>query len=185
MQTNTPISICSDALVLLGGQPISSFIDGDTGSLISSQFYETTYASLLTETLWHFATKTASLARHEEAPENGWKYKFQLPEDCLYVVKADTRNYEIYERDLFAQQPTMKVDYIYPVREENLPPPFVKALSFALAAQFAIPLTGNASRAEYYAQLAEMQLSKARRADASQRPASQMGEERYLAVRHV
>lgn len=185
MQVNSAISISSDALVLLGDQPISSFTDGSTGSLIASQFYETTYNSLLTETLWHFATKTQDLARHVEEPENTWKYKFQLPEDCLYMISADTSVYEVYERDVYTNVPTLRIEYIYPVKEENLPPPFVKALSFMLAAQFAIPLTGNASRAEYYAQLADRQILKARRADASQRPASSIGNGRYITVRNV
>lgn len=185
MQTNSAISISSDALVLLGGEPIASFNEDSTGSLIASQFYETTYNSLLTETLWHFATRTADLARHEERPDNAWQYKFALPDDYLYVVQADTEYYEIYERDLYAQSNKVKIEYIYPVLEENLPPPFVKALAYLLASQFAIPLTGNATRAEYYAQLAEMQIMRARRADSSQRPASQMGNDRLISVRRV
>ncbi len=182
---NSSISISSDALVLLGHQPISSFVDADAGSLLAAQLYTTTYHAMLTETLWHFATRTAKLAKHSQVPEfSAFKNRFQLPVDCLYLVKTNTEYYEVYERDVYTNTEELEIEYIYPVEEVNLPPSFVKALEFSLAALFAIPLTGNATRADYYAKLAQNQLAKARRADASSRPASQMGRDRYMEVRY-
>ena len=181
----TPVSISSDALILLGGEPIASFTEDSTGAQIAAQLYEITYHSMLTETLWHFATKTYDLARLVTAPDNTWKYKYQLPSDCLYVVKADTKNYEIYERELYANSTTVQIEYIYPVSEENLPPYFIKALGYNLASLFAIPLTGNATRADYYREMFENQMMRARRADSSQRPASRQGNDTLLRVRYT
>ena len=181
----TPINICSNALVLLGGQAIASFTDGDTGSQISSQLYETTYHAMLTETLWHFATRTELLAKQVEKPKNNYTNKFQLPSDLLYIVNADTKHYEVYERELYANAESVQIEMIYPVKEINLPVYFVKALEYNLASLFAIPLTGNASRAEYYRQLYEMEFKRAKRADASQRPGYPMGENRYVIARRI
>ncbi len=181
---NSAISICSDAIVLLGGQPIASFTDGDTGSLLAAQLYETTYHAMLTETLWHFATRTEKLAQLAEEPDNNYKYKYQLPVDCLYVVNADTEQYEIYETQLYANSPTLQIEMIYPVDEINLPSYFVKALEYNLASLFAIPLTGNVSRGEFYRNLYELELKRAKRADASSRPGYTMGDDRYLKVRY-
>jgi len=179
------LELSSNALVLLGGQPISSFTDGDTGSLLAVHLFETTFQAMLTETLWHFATRTASLPRLVHKPDNNFSSKFQLPTDCLYVVKADTGVYEIYERELYANVSEVKIEYIYPVSPENLPVYFAKALEYNLASLFAIPLTGNASRAQYYRELYEMELKRAKRADASQKPASQMGNERLISSRYI
>ena len=139
---------------------------------------------MLTETRWHFATRTAVLARHTEEPINGYKYKFQLPVDSLYVVKSSDRFYEIYERDLYANSTEIKIEYVYPVLEENLPMYFIKALEYNLAAQFAIPLTGNTTRAEYYAKLYQITVKKARFADASQRPNDAIEDSPYIQARY-
>nr|BDD47250.1 hypothetical protein 4 [bacterium] len=182
---NSAVSICSNALVLLGGQAISSFTEGGTESQIAEQLYTTTYHAMLTQTIWHFAVRTEQLVRMVDKPDNGYAYKFQLPSDLLYIVKADVGKYEIYERTLYTNAATVQIEMVYPVEEINLPAYFVKALEYNLASLFAIPLTGNASRAQYYRELYEMELKKARRADASQRPGYTLGDNRVLAVRHV
>jgi len=182
---NSAVSICSNALVLLGDQPIASFTDGDTGSLVANQLYTTTYHAMLTETLWHFATRTENLVQLTDKPKNNYKYKYQLPSDLLYIVSADCTRYEVYERELYSDMPKVQIEMIYPVDEMNLPSYFAKALEYNLASLFAIPVTGNATRADYYRSLYELELKRAKRADASQRPGYKMGEDRLLAVRNV
>ncbi len=182
---NSAISLCSNALVLLGTHPISSFNDNDTGSQIASYLYTTTYHAMLTETLWHFATRTEQLARLIEEPTNGYQYKYQLPQDCLYVIRTDTSIYEIFEKQLYANTPTLSINYVYTVDENNLPPYFAKALEYNLASIFAIPITGNASRGDFYRGLYETELKKAKRADSSQRPATQIGRNRLIEARYV
>jgi len=180
-----PITICSNAFVRLGGSKIASFGEGSAEAEIASALYTQTYHALLTETLWHFATRTSSLARLLDTPDNGYSSKFQLPEDLLYLVCADTGKYEIYERELYANADAVNIEMIYAVKEVNLPVYFITALELKLAAVFTVPLTGNSSRAELMEGLAGIELRKARRADASQRPAAQMGEARYLTARVV
>lgn len=183
MAATSPVSLCSNALILLGGQPISSFTDGSTESQIASLLYENTYHAMLTETQWHFATKTAKLARHTERPDNGYNYKFQLPSDHLYVVKCSDRDYEIYERDVYANSEEVTIMYVYPVDEANLPPYFAKALEYNLAAQFAIPLTDSSTKANFYANVYQSAIKKARFADASQRPPSAIEDSPYIQAR--
>ena len=179
----SPITISSNALVLLGEQSISSFNDDTTSSQVASQLYNTTVEAMLTETQWHFATRSALLAKHAVKPDNGWENRFQLPVDCIYVVQASVSNYEIYERDLFANAESVRIMYVYHPDEVNMPAHFVKALEYNLASLFAIPVTGSSSRAEYYRQLYEAELKRARFADASQRPNNQIQDSPYLEVR--
>lgn len=177
------ITICSNALILLGHTPIASFDDGDTGSMLSSNLYEMTYKAMLTDTLWHFATRSELLAKTTEKPTNGYSNKFRLPSDLLYVVKASHMPYEIYGKELYANANSVTIEMIYAIDEVNLPVYFIKALEYNLASLFAIPLTGNTSRADYYRGLYEREIKKARRADASQRPGYQLGSNRYIDVR--
>ena len=179
----TAITLSSNALVLLGGQPIASFTDGESGSDIAALLYETTYHSMLTDTRWHFATRTVRLAQLLEKPENGFGFKFALPTDCLTVVKCSDRNYEIYERELYCHSSDVLIEYVYPVDEINLPAYFVKALEYNLAAQFAIPLTDNATKADFYYNLYQDFVKKARFVDASQRPNSIIEDSPYISAR--
>jgi len=181
--TVSALSLCSNALTLLGANSISSFTEGSAESEVSTLLYETTYYAMLTETQWHFATRTADLARHVELPDNGYKFKFQLPTDCLYVAKSSDRRYEIYERDLYANSEVVQIEYVYPVKEVNLPPYFTKALEYNLAAQFAIPITENATKAEFFAGLYQQAIRKARYADASQRPNIPIQDSPYIYAR--
>ena len=177
------LSLCSNALTLLGANSIASFIEGSAESEVAALLYETTYHAMLTETQWHFATRTASLARHTETPDNNFKYKYQLPIDCLYVAKASSKRYEIYERDLYSDHKEVDIEYVYPVDENNLPAYFAKALEYNLAAQFAIPITENTTKAEFFANMYQVVIRKARYADASQRPNIPIQDSPYIHAR--
>ncbi len=178
------VSISSNALVLLGGTTISSFTDDSTGSQIAALLYETTYHALLTETRWRFASRTDRLARHTLPPENSpWQYQFQLPSDCLYVTKCTDPVYEIYERRLYSNSSSVDAEIVFPVNEVNLPAYFVRALEYKLASLFAIPLTGDINKSDFYYKLAEAELKKARYNDASQRPPTAIEDSPYITAR--
>jgi len=170
---------------MLGAQPISSFTDNDAGSQISAQLYENTYHAMLTETQWHFATRTERLPRSVFDPDNGYMAKFQLPPDLLHVVSCTDPVYEIYENELYCNSPAVMIDMVYAVDEVNLPVYFARALEYNLASLFAVPITGSTSRADYFRQIYELELKRARHADAAQRPGRQMGNDRYIEVRAV
>jgi len=101
---------------------------------------------------------------------NGFNYKFTIPSDCLYVINTDTRSYEIYETEIHANSLELEIDYIYRVAEDRLPAYFAKMLEFFLAAQFAIPLTGDMDKGKYYSSMYLNELKRAKFADSTQRP---------------
>lgn len=181
--TTSAVGIASNALILLGHQSISSFTDGSAGADVAAALYEETYHAILTETRWRFATKKAILARLSEEPLNGYQYKFQLPQDLLYLITPDVRDYEIYGSELHCNNREVSIDYIYKVPEDQLPAYFIKALEYNLAMQFAIPITGTTARAEEYRVMYEAQLKRARYADSSQRPSTPIPHAPYLEVR--
>ena len=182
--TPSAISICSNALLLLGHQPITSFEEGSAGAQIAAALYDSSYEALLTQTRWHFATKQAQLAMLADKPLDRWSYAFQLPADLLLISRITERHYEIYEDMIYTNAKEVNIEYIYRVEEANLPTYFVKALEFYLAAQFAIPITSNTQRAEQYQNMYLMQIRQARNADSAQRPNYPIEDSPFTDVRY-
>ena len=167
----TSISMCSNALLLIGHGTISSFTEGSSGSKVASNLYGTTYENLLTLSRWRFAIAKRDLGRLTATPLNEWTYAFQLPSDYLVAIKVYPQSdYEIYEDKLYSNLTEVALDFVFKPDESRLPPWFVKMMEFALAAQFAIPITDNSAKAEAYRSQYEEQYKKARFIDAQARP---------------
>lgn len=182
--STSAIQMSSNALILLGHPPIASFDEPGAGPQAAGNLYEQSYLNLLTIHRWRFATKKAQLARLSAAPLNGFTYQFQLPSDLLYLIKKDSGfDYEIYGDKLHSNNTSEEIDYLYRVNEDALPPYFAKAFEFFMAAQMAIPVVGNTSRADYYAGLYEMQLKRAKFADSTQRPQDTFSSSPYTQAR--
>jgi len=169
---NTSIDIASKALLLIGESPISSFTEDSTAALIAANLYEASYESLLTLHPWRFASTKAQLSRLTAAPANEWKYAFQLPADFLVAQHIDTNNdnYQIYSDKLYSDNTSIILDYTYKPDESYLPAYFTELLELRLASVFAIPITESATRGEYYATLAEKQMSRAKTVDSQATP---------------
>ena len=182
--STSAIQISSNALILLGHPPIASFEEPGAGAQAASNLYEQSYLNMLTIHRWRFATKKAELARLSGTPLNGFTYKFQLPNDILYLIRKDVGfDYEVYGSELHSNNLTEEIDYIHRVNEDNLPPYFIKAFEFFMASQLAIPVVGNTTRADYYASMYEMQLKRAKFADSTQRPGDTFRDNPYVQVR--
>ncbi len=179
----TKVNIASNAFVMLGGEIISSFVDGDVQSNIAASLYDVTLFAMLTETKWNFATKYFNLVQETLTPKGPWKYKYQLPSDCIYVIKCTAQSYEIQNYDLLTNDKEPQIEYIYQIDEINLPPYFVKALQYNLAAQFAIPLSGSIDKANYFQSLYELELKKAKNSDSSQRISEPIKSAPYIDTR--
>jgi len=178
------ISLASNALLLLGHEPIASFTEGTAGATIAANLYDTAYLSVLTNHRWRFATKQARLARLAETPINDYTYAFQLPSDCIYLIKVDAQNYEVFGDKLYCNSSELLADYTYKVDEDRLPPYFTKMLEFFLAAQFAVSLTGSIEKGEFFSKLYVNELKKAKFADSTQTPQVTFSDSRYITARY-
>lgn len=171
MNVASAIKINSNALIMLGHSPISSFDDAGSGAQVASNLYETTLRAMLEDHRWRFATKKVALARLASTPDNEFTYQFQLPTDLIKFIKIyETGNYEIYGDKVYTNRTTCNIDYVFRIDETFFKPSFTKALEFFLAAQYAIPVTGNSTRMQEYTRLYEAQLRRAKHTDSSERP---------------
>ncbi len=186
-QITSDIKIASNALLLLGGETIASFTEPTAGSTIADNLYQSSLDGMLSAHRWRFATKTLKLSRLVGAGNANYTAKFALPSDLLYLIKTDgnNRNYEIYGKELHTSVTAVEIDYVYKVDETELPAYFIKALEFYLAFQFAVPLTGDMEKGNYYRIAYEAELKRAKFADSTQRPGDALqAAGRYVKARY-
>jgi len=157
---DTKLSICSDALIMLGASPLSSFADGTDEAQVADRLYDDLRDTLIMQYPYSWTLRKKKLARLQAAPINEWQYKYQLPGDMLGNPKAvfnsssvgiaPVRDFEIYSDGLFTNLENVWVDYQYLPEPAQFPPYFVRLLRTALAAEFAEPITDQITKADYF-----------------------------------
>jgi len=187
---DSSIDISSRALILIGAEPITSFTDGTTESLVASNLYEDICRSALSNTRWRFATNQAVLNRLTDAPTGRYDYAYQLPSDTL-IVHAVTVNdgqieYQIYGDMIYADtstQDSVIADYTFRATEENFPSYFTIALQYALASAFASSIARDSSLMNMMTQMADQAMLKARNIDSQQQTTRTIPQTRFSAFR--
>ncbi|MEY4338107.1 MAG: hypothetical protein RL680_1002 [Actinomycetota bacterium] len=148
---DTGISICADALILLGASPISSFNDGTDESNACDRLYPDVRDSTLVMYPWSFATKKIQLARLIDAPNSVWSYAYALPGDRLSnpsaayqssaVSSSVQKNWEVQGDQLLTDMDAVFIDYKYSCPEYLMPQYFVQLLKYMMAWHLAEPIT--------------------------------------------
>tara|TARA_R100001443_G_scaffold51886_1_gene63686 strand:+ start:722 stop:1339 length:618 start_codon:yes stop_codon:yes gene_type:complete len=162
---DTDLSICADALILLGAAPISSFTEGTDTAQACDRLYPDLKNTLLSTYVWSWTLKKVQLQRLSDTPINEWKYAYQMPGDhltgALAVFESDGTaqrsvryGWEIYGDQLVTNMETVYIDYQTTLAETAMPNYFVRLLRTALAAELAIVITDQSSKADYFRALA-------------------------------
>lgn len=158
---DTKLSICSDALIMLGASPLSSFSEGTDAAQICDRLYDDLKDSLIASYPWSWSFKKVQLARLTSTPVNEWKYQYALPGDRVAGVRAVYAStatgispiqygWEIQGETLDTSEETIVVDYQYSPNESSLPTYFVQLLKYAIAADIAEAVTDQITKADYF-----------------------------------
>lgn len=157
---DTGVSICSDALLMLGAKAISSFNDGTDESSVCDRLYPDIRDTVLTTYPWSFNTKKIQLARLVTTPGSVWRYAYQLPGDRLTSPRAvyDSasvgaqvrKEYEIQGNEVLTNLEAVYIDYQAVVPESAMPQYFVQLLKYMMAWHLALPITEQQERAVYW-----------------------------------
>ena len=158
------LSICSDALLMLGAKPISSFTEGTDESSIADRLYADVRDQAISIYPWSFAFKKTQLARLVDAPNSQFKYAYQLPSDRIEAPRAvyyansigipTINDYQIMGDQLLTNQEEIWVDYKYSVPEYSMPSYFIQLLKYMMAWHLALPITDQTEKAQYWQQVA-------------------------------
>ena len=179
----TKFDIVSQALILMGEAPISSFSEGTSG-LVAENLYETTLDGLLTSHRWRFAIGKQEFNRLTASPLDGFKYAYQIPSQLIMLIKVSNNPaYEIYEDKLYTDASKVIADYIYRPDTEKFPPYFIEALAARLAETMSLGITNNLSLREAMGELAARRFAEATHKDAQGRPPSAINRRPFIDVR--
>lgn len=161
---DTGITICSDALLMIGAKAITSFNDGTDESSICDRLYPDIRDSLLVMYPWSFSTKKIQLARLLTAPGSVWKYAYQLPGDRLNNPRAvfETasvgspvrKDWEVQGDELLTNLESVFIDYQYSVGEYAMPKYFIQLLKYFVAWHIAEALTEQQEKASKWQRIA-------------------------------
>ncbi len=180
------IDICSNALQLVGDNPISSFTESDSAAL-AENLYDQFYESQLSYHPWGFALKQQKLNLLTEKPDTmtNYSHAFQLPTDLVFLWNIQPySSYEIIGDLLYSNSNQLLATYTHKVSESQLPSYFVTMMQYKMASEFAQTVTENGGLAQLYEQKYRMELGAAQAIDSKQRPQMGILDQPYLQVRN-
>lgn len=179
------IDMASNALQMIGADPISDFDEPGAGAAVAKALFETLLISLLTDGYWGFATKKQSLNRLSQEPLNEFQFVFQIPTDSLKVKRVYPRiNYNIYRDLIYTNASEIDIDYIFRPETTLLPSYFVLAFTYMLASEFSLSVTDNENKNVIYARKHLEALGKAYAADSMQHPQTPIVSSPFTDVRN-
>jgi hypothetical protein len=157
---DSALSICSDSLLMLGANPITSFNEGTDSANICDRLYADIRDQALTIYPWSFSFKKVKLSRLITTPTTEYKYEYQLPGDRIAPPRrvfassspgAPTVNtYRIQQDKLLTDLEEVWIDYQYSVGEFEMPVYFVQLLKYLMAWHLSLPITDQADKAQYW-----------------------------------
>lgn len=180
------IDIASNALLLIGDSPISSFNDPGAGAQAAANLYPQVKEMVLSYHPWSFALKEQDLSQLTQAPDTrtGYKYAYQIPTDLIRLwATFPNCDYVIVGQFLYSNEPSLMVRYVWDVEETKLPAHIVKAMEYQLASEFAISVTEDENKARLYEIKAQDQLAKASNIDSQGRPQQAIQDSPFIAAR--
>ncbi|MQT83924.1 hypothetical protein GHN92_04990 [Pseudomonas sp. FSL R10-2964] len=186
----TGVSICSNALLMLGAQTINDFADQlnlDRAKLCAN-LYPTVRDDMLRSHPWNCAIKRAVLAPDAVAPAFGYTHSFELPADFMRVLEVGTNgsqiDYLVEGRTIQADTTVLELRYVFRNEVENTwDAHLVKLVTLGMAAALAYPVTQSSALQQSFEQKLEMTLKRARAVDGQEDPPQTLGDERLLRAR--
>lgn len=172
--TLSAVALSSRALLKIGAYPINGFDDDTTEAEISGALYAPVRDALLSAHPWSFATAQMELAQLETPPIADYQYAYQLPTDFLRALSCGGQGsgrgmeYRIAQQALHADADIVTLTYIFRPDELAWPPFFDSVLIARLAAEFCLPITESASRAQLLYDLADDEFKRAKQIDSQQ-----------------
>jgi hypothetical protein len=176
------VEICNIALTALGANNITALTENTEEARKCNVLFDNLRDEMIESHLWNFAIRrTGQLALSATSPE--WEYanKFQLPVDCLRVLKTNfesailgpnrvnDRGWKVEEGFLVTDESDVKIQYIASVTDPNQQlRSFQMALAARLEAELAFSILQSATIAKAKWELYQLKLRTARAVDAQE-----------------
>jgi len=188
MAATSDVQICSNALLLLGANPIASFDEDGAGARLSANLWALVRDTVLRSHPWNCATKRVALAPATPGPAFDWAYQFLLPGGWLRTMSVglagDTPEYEMSDGYILMDSPICYLRYVYSLvdvtRYESL---LTMAMVAGMAANMAYPITKSQSQQDAMVKLYQFHLKQARSVNGMEDTPEDFGDSPLITVR--
>ena len=181
------IDLISNALILIGDNPINSLTGGSRAAQVGSNLYDGIVQMELSKHRWGFARRKAQLSLTTETiPDDEYRSVYQLPTDLITLIKIKPNiDYQIYGDKVYCNlSQALYCDYVANVAESEWPPYFSKMIEYALATDFASSIRDSASSADRMVSMYLNAAKAARSIDSMQHPPTPIVSNPFIAVRY-
>lgn len=183
------VQICSNALLLLGQEPIDTFADDSDRATLAVNLWPTTRDAVLRMHPWNCAIKRVLLSPDDPGPAYEWSYQFTLPGDFMRVSAlgevGEVIPYQLEAGKILCNESALKLRYVYRLEDvtkwDSL---LTKAAEAAMAEAMAYPITKSASVQEVMAQKLQFWLRQARTVDGHDSPPEDQADQPLLTARY-
>jgi hypothetical protein len=168
MATISDVDIANSALIKIKANLITSFGDDGEEAAACNILYSQLRDDILRSHPWNFAIKQATLQQLSDDPAFEFNNAFQLPNDCLRVLKTDDMSfkYKIKGRELHTDAGSVKIEYIRQETDTTIfDPLFVEVLATRLASELAYPIAGSNETKGILLREYEKKMAEAKRRD--------------------
>lgn len=170
--TITNVSICNEALSMIGAKTIQSFEDNTENARRCAAIYASTRRGLLRMHSWSFAKKRAQLAPVSTHPSFGYSHAFPLPNDFIRLFDSGQHEYEMEGRHILANTNLINLVYVRDEDNEELwDSLFSECMALYLVNKLAKPISGSNAEADSAWQKLQNMLKQARAINGQERPA--------------
>lgn len=174
--------ICSQASVKVGCEPIASFDDDTTESVVAAEVYDGLVEKELCEFPWRFASLIRQLSRQVDDPPLPWTGVYSRPTNLLNIeditIRGESVDYETMGDRLLIMagaDDEVMLDGVQFVTENFWPPYFTEIIRCAMSEIFASGVAEDAQLAGLWRNKAEQQRMIARNRDSQNRTPLKVG----------
>ncbi len=177
---SSDVDICNRALIRAGAKgKISSLAEDTPNAVLCSLLYEPNRKNLLRKHFWNFALVLVSLPQLVDVPVFEYTYAYQLPSDCLRLVKLFefVSPWKIIGRQLHSDDNTIDLVYVSDFTDAaQFDVMFEEALVLKIAYEICLKLNENDNRANILKQEFERTVREARQIDGMEDYPDQWGQ---------
>lgn len=184
------ISICSQALVMLGAKSISSFNDATDSARMCQVLYPDARKQVMRSHPWNCLVKRAQLAPESTMPLFGYKNQFVLPAACLRLLNVGSEDetpdedYQLEgERRVLYDGTVLNVRYIEDKPESRWDDLLAGVMTAYMAMVLAYPITKSGTQQEAQAALYQQKFKAAKAVDGQENPPEQITDSPLLSAR--
>lgn len=177
----TDVSICSNALLMLGDDAISDFNEDNKRTTLSVNLYPQVRLAVLRSHPWNCAVKRDQLAPELTTPLFDYAYQYNVPADWLRTLQVGEYGGEVDHRTegrrILADFNPLPIRYIFAnLNESTWDAMLVHGVSLMMKAALAYPITKSASLATACLDDALNYLKTCRAVDGQDDPAETLGD---------